>query len=137
VPDQTPAERLSYDDLREILRPGLPLAILGKALDAACAFALAHGVESPISPRDFGIQRSDVGLTTATFLDASHAVTVTVDRYGSRRIAVAELYWIHDEADEERGLCDRCEILDPSGFARPVQDVYLPGDAPAEVGTDA
>ncbi|MFI6215660.1 hypothetical protein ACIBCD_27020 [Nocardia brasiliensis] len=111
---------------------------LDRALARACEFAIAHDVAEPITPADFGIQRSDTGLTTATYVDADHAVTVTVDRHGETRIAVAELNWIHNEADSDRDCCDFCEYdlddLDDdfTDYGPPMHDVYLPGDAPAE-----
>lgn len=111
---------------------------LEQALAEACAFAIAHGVDTSITPADFAIQRSEPGLTTATHVNASHAVTATVDRSGAVRIAVAELFWVHDEADEDRDLCDYCEVIDAADFAdRPLITVYLPGDAPAEVSANA
>ncbi|WP_029899548.1 hypothetical protein [Nocardia brasiliensis] len=107
---------------------------LERALARACEFAIAHDVAEPITPADFGIQRSDTGLTTATYVDADHAVTVTVDRHGEARIAVAELSWIHNEADSDRDCCDFCEydLDDLDNYGPPMHDVYLPGDAPAE-----
>ncbi|MEV0031403.1 hypothetical protein [Nocardia sp. NPDC050793] len=116
---------------------------LQKALAEACAFALAHGVEGPLRPSDFGIQRSDAGVTNATYVDASHAVTAFVDHHGNVRFAVAELYWVHNESDEDREPCGNCgecancgEVeceCEPSYRPRPETVVYLPGDAPAEV----
>ena len=105
---------------------------LEMVLDAACAFAIAHGVEHPIRPGDFGIQRSEDGLVNATFVDSSHAVTVFVDHHGRASFGVAELYWVHHESDEDRDVCDYCEVVDAEGFARPVTTVYLPGDGPSE-----
>ena len=116
MPDQTPLE---------------------KALADACAFAIAHGVEQPITPSHFGIQRTEDGLVNATFVDSSHAVTVFVDHHGRASFGVAELYWVHAEVDEDRDICDYCEVIDTEGFARPVTTVYLPGDAPAEVAANA
>lgn len=106
------------------------------ALSQACEFAIAHGVEPPITPDDFGIQRSSAGWQHATYVDASHAVSVTIDPHGDVALAIAELWWIHDQADEERDPCDRCEGDAPEMFrGRPLVDVYLPGDAPAEAVT--
>lgn len=109
---------------------------LENSLEKACEFAIAHGVERPIYPADFGIQRSEPGLTTATFVNSSHAVTVFIDRHGHASFGVAELDWVHAEADEDRDICDYCEVIYPRDFldGRPLVDVYLPGDAPAEVG---
>jgi hypothetical protein len=95
------------------------------ALAAACEFAIAHGVEGPIHPDDFGIQSAD-GLTNATYVDSGHAVTVFVDRDGHASFGVAELDWLHDDGDHDRDICDYCEVIDPCEFV----DVYLPGDAP-------
>lgn len=102
---------------------------LEKALTAACEFAYQHGVEPALTPLDFGIQRSDSGLTTATYINADHAVSVTLHRHGEIKCAVAELGWLHDEADEERDMCDQCEMVDPRGIV----DVPLPVDDAAEV----
>ncbi|WP_280411708.1 hypothetical protein [Nocardia asiatica] len=110
---------------------------LQRALAEACEFAKRHGVTSRICPDDFGIQRSDIGLTTATYVDGDHAVTVTVDRYGETRFGVAELFWTHLEADEDRDLCDYCEAADPDQIdGRPMVTVYLPGDAPAQASAN-
>lgn len=81
---------------------------LQQALATVCEFAKRHGVDPVITPADFGIQRSATGLTTATYLDASHAVTVTVDRHGETRCGVAELDWVHLESDAGRGRCKPC-----------------------------
>ncbi|MFR9773096.1 hypothetical protein [Nocardia sp. SC052] len=110
------------------------------ALAEACAFAQRHGVTDSITPADFGIQRSEPGLTTATYVGADHAVLATVDRHGRARFSVAELFWIHLDADEGRDPCADCgecmncgEVecaCEPPG--RPMVTVYLPGDAPAQ-----
>jgi len=108
------------------------------ALTQACEFARAHGIAGRIRPDDFGIQRSDAGLTNATYVDGDHVVTVLVDRHGGARFGVAELDWIHHESDEDREPCDYCEVDDTDEFdgdyfhGLPLVDVYLPGDAPAE-----
>lgn len=81
---------------------------LETALTAACEFALRHGVEPPIAPADFGIQRCASGVTNATYVDASHAVTAFVGRYGETSIGVAELTWIHLQADPDRPACGPC-----------------------------
>lgn len=109
------------------------------ALVTACAFAREHGVEHPIDPSDFAIQRSDIGYQRAIYADADRAVTVTIDPEARVHIGVAELYWIHDEGDDEREPCDYCE---PDGSPEqfrgvPLTDVYLPGDAPKVVAADA
>ncbi len=107
------------------------------ALIQAGEFAIAHGVEAPISPDDFGIQRSSAGWQHATYVDSSHAVSVTIEPDGAAILRIAELWWVHDQGDDEREPCDYCE---PDGFddreqfrGVPLTDVYLPGDAPAEV----
>jgi hypothetical protein len=111
---------------------------LQKALAEACEFAKRHGVTQRIHPDDFGIQRSDIGLTTATYVDGDHAVTATIDRHGETSFGVAELFWTHLEADEDRDPCAdcgecvncgevECECKSPG---QPMVDVYLPGDAP-------
>jgi hypothetical protein len=118
---------------------------LQAALAEACEFARRHGVAERIHPDDFGIQRSDIGMTTATYLDPDHAVLATIDRHGRARFSVAELDWVHlDVADEGRDPCAGCgecvncgEVeceCEPPG--RPMVDVYLPGDGPAEVSAN-
>lgn len=104
------------------------------ALEQACQFAIAHGVEQPISPDDFGIQRSSKGYQHATYLDASHVVSLTIDPHGEAILRVAEVDWIHDQGDDGRDLCSHCECLD---CGAPISDcecpplalnVPLPGD---------
>lgn len=107
------------------------------ALAQACEFAIAHGVEPPIGPDDFGIRRIDDGLTCATYVDADHAVSVTVEPDGETTFAVAELDWIHDQADDERDSCDFCEAGVEYFRGIPLVDVHLPGDAPEAVNADA
>lgn len=99
---------------------------LDAALIEACEFAIAHGVEKPIQPADFGLQRSDAGSTIATYVDSSHVITVHIDRHGCAAFGVAELSWVHfpdPDPDEECWYC-----------AQPLsmRTVYLPGDAPCE-----
>lgn len=107
--------------------------LLEAVLTAACAFAVAHSVDPAIRPHDFGIQRSGAGVTVATYVDADHAVTVTVNRDSSHTIGVAELHWTHNQTDNDRDICDYCEIVDPRTFtARPVTDIHLPGDTPPQ-----
>ncbi|MFR9767085.1 hypothetical protein [Nocardia sp. SC052] len=113
---------------------------LQRALAEACEFTIRHGVHQPLRPEDFGIQRSAIGLTTATYVDSDHAVTVTVDSHGQARFGVAELFWMHLEADEDRDPCADCGECSNCGATeaececrrRPMVTVYLPGDAPAE-----
>ncbi|MGV9818400.1 hypothetical protein [Nocardia xishanensis] len=117
---------------------------LQKALAEACEFAIRHGVDGSIRPDDFGIQRSDIGLTTATYVDGDHAVSVTVDRYGHASFGVADLYWVHLEADESREPCTNCGECANCGevececapLGRPMTTVHLPGDAPAAAYRD-
>lgn len=109
-----------------------PLAV---ALEQACQFARAHGLEG-ITPDDFGLQRSESGWQHATYVDAGHAVSVTIEPHGNAILRIAELWWIHDQADEMRDPCEYCEI-DEERVAEmfrgvPLVDVHLPGDAPAE-----
>jgi len=103
-------------------------------LAQACQFAIAHGVEGPISPDDFGIQRSSKGYQHATYVDASHVVSLTIDPHGEAILRVAELDWIHDQGDDGRDPCRHCECLD---CGAPISDcecpplalnVPLPGD---------
>lgn len=118
---------------------------LETALVEACAFALAHGVGEntcSIEPADFGIQRSAIGLTTATYVDANHAVTVMVDRHGRTTIGVAELDWVHWPNPDYDGDED-CEVCHPDN-AEPAQyrgvsltNVHLPGDAPVSEPANA
>ncbi|WP_280381027.1 hypothetical protein [Nocardia wallacei] len=125
---------------------------LHQALTDAIAFARAHGVETPLTPGDFGIQRSDAGLTHATYIGDGHVVTVLVDRHGHGSMAVGEVDWIHDTGDEDRPGCEdcgecmhcgapreacECEPFDDTYLGVPLTDVYLPGDAPEAVSTDA
>lgn len=100
---------------------------LERALTEVCEFAKAHGVDASITPADFGIQRSHPGVTIATRVDADHAVHAVIDRYGRASFGVAELFWLHDDSDEDRDVCDYCEVIEPRAFV----DVYLPGDGPA------
>ncbi|WP_327139379.1 hypothetical protein [Nocardia sp. NBC_01327] len=109
---------------------------LEAALIAACAAALAHGVDASITPADFGIQRSAAGLTTATYVDSSHAVTVVVNSHGQTTFGIADLDWMHWpdlDVDDDEGctVChpDRSEATHFRGV--PVENFYLPGDAPA------
>lgn len=90
------------------MSPDRPASLLEAALAAACEFAKRHQVDPVLTPADFGVQRSPSGLTTATYVDSSHAVTVTVDRHGETSCGVAELDWVHLEADHDRGPCDAC-----------------------------
>ncbi|WP_280371094.1 hypothetical protein [Nocardia wallacei] len=128
------------------------LSPLHQALTDAIAFARAHGVEAPISPSDFGIQRSDIGLTHATYIDSSHVVTVLVDRYGHGSTAVGEVDWLHDTADDGRAPCGACGecpdcgedpescVCEPEAETYrgvPLVDVHLPGGAPEAVSADA
>lgn len=106
------------------------------ALSQACEFARAHGVETPLTPEDFGIQRSESGWQHATFVDADHAISVTIEVHGEAILRVAELFWIHDEGDDEREPCDWCEGDGPQYRGVPLVDVYLPGDAPVAVTVD-
>lgn len=103
------------------------------ALAQAVQFARAHGVEPPIGPDDFGLQRSSEGYQHATYVDTNHAVSVTLHPDGDTTFAVAELSWIHDQADAERDPCDWCEAGIEYFRGLPLVDVQLPGDAPAEV----
>lgn len=110
---------------------------LEAALAEACAFALRHGVEPPISPADFGIQRSEAGHTCATYVDGDYAVTVDVDAAGAATFGIAELSWFHfpnpeNPDDEDCDVChpDDGEPTHHRGVA--LQTVYLPGDAPVE-----
>jgi hypothetical protein len=129
-PSQDPQESSDHAETTE----RTPLQI---ALTQACEFAIAHGVQPPITPEDFGIQATGDGLTTATYVDGDHAVTVLVDPYGSAKFGVAELDWIHLESDEDREPCECCEFdEDEHFFGRPLINVYLPGDAPAPVTAD-
>lgn len=109
---------------------------LETALAEACQFAIAHGVDA-VTPADFGIQRTDIGLTNATYVDGDHAVVVTVDRHGNANFGVARLNWVHLEADEDRDICDHCEVIDPRDIAdeRPIDTAYLPGGAPVSEPT--
>lgn len=114
---------------------------LDTALDEAIAFATAHGVDSTLRPTDFGIQRSEPGFTTATYVDGDHVVTVTINPGGRTSIGVAELAWVHDESDEARDPCDYCGECENCGEPecacpqpRPMTTLYLPGDAPEAVG---
>ncbi|MFI5541996.1 hypothetical protein ACIA5H_37100 [Nocardia sp. NPDC051900] len=124
---------------------------LQAALVEACEFAKRHGVTDSITPADFGIQRSEPGITHATYVSGEHVVSVTIGGGGTISFAVAELFWVHDEADENRDACPdcgecihcgetQCECVPPGRPmvdvylpGRPMVDVYLPGDAPAEV----
>ncbi|MGY2116645.1 hypothetical protein ACW9HR_22295 [Nocardia gipuzkoensis] len=81
---------------------------LQRALTEACEFARRHGVAERIHPDDFGIQRSDIGLTTATYVDGDHAVLATIDRHGRARFSVAELCWAHLDVDQGRDPCRDC-----------------------------
>ena len=73
---------------------------LARALAAAAEFGRAHGVEN-LGPLDFGIQRSEPGLTTANYVDATHVVSVTIDRRGVFTIAAGVIDWIHNTAGPE------------------------------------
>jgi hypothetical protein len=107
------------------------------ALTQACEFAVAHGVETPLAPEDFALQRSESGWQHATYVDAYHVISVTIEPSGEAVLRVAELWWIHDQGDDEREACDYCEGAGfddrPQFRGVPLTDVYLPGDAPAEV----
>lgn len=85
-----------------------PDITLRTALTAACAFATRHGVDPSITPADFGIQHSMTGVSKATYIDSSHAVTVTLDRYGEADHDVARLDWVHRESDPDRPACGPC-----------------------------
>ncbi|MGI5222199.1 hypothetical protein [Nocardia sp. CA-290969] len=107
------------------------LSPLETALTEAIAFAQAHGFDEDPAPTDFGIQRSPVGVTLATYVGAGHVIRAIVTR-GGAKFAVGEIEWVHDAADEARELCDYCELEEPGAFVSPpMTDVYLPGDAPA------
>ena len=114
------------------------------AIGEAVEFARRHGVDS-IDPLAFGIQPSDAGITTATYVDGDHAVTVTVDRHGHTSIGVAELDWIHHEADETRDPCECCgecegcyeTVCECPPPAPPMTTVFLPGDAPRAAFRDS
>lgn len=107
---------------------------LQRALADACEFARAHGVEDTITPDDFGLQRSESGWQHATYVDAGHAVSVTIEPGGNAILRLAELWWIHDQGAEDREPCEWCEDDAPEYYrGRPLVDVHLPGDAPAEV----
>lgn len=83
-------------------------APLRAALSNACAFAVRHGVDPVITPADFGIRRSATGVTNATYVDSSHAVTAFIDRYGETSFGVARLEWVHLESDHDRPACRPC-----------------------------
>lgn len=85
-----------------------PDSVLRTALAAACEFAARHGADPAITPAAFGIQRSARGVTTASYLDSSYAVTAIVDRHGQASFGVARLEWVHLEADEDRPACGPC-----------------------------
>ncbi len=120
--------------------PAAGQAALEQALIQACEFAKAHDADEGIIPADFGIQHSTTGQTTATYIDGDHAVIMTLDSDGTTTLGIAELVWIHDNADGDRLPCDYCEY-NPDDFPNasegddyfgpPMHDVYLPGDAPA------
>jgi hypothetical protein len=104
----------------------------------AIGFARAHGVD-PFTADDFALQRSEAGMTHATYADGDHLVNVYVDRDGKPTYAVAELAWVHDDADPDRDLCDFCEVIGREAIGELDDDeddgllrVYLPGDPPIE-----
>ncbi|WP_280332059.1 hypothetical protein [Nocardia wallacei] len=109
----------------------MPRRPLTEVLTDAAAFARAHGIDNPIAPEDFAVQRSAPGYQHATYLDAyvesdgvMSLVSVFVDPDGRETFAVGEVVWVHDQADENRDLCDYCEVIETSDFV----DVPLPGD---------
>ncbi len=93
-----------------------------RALAEACRFARWHGVETPITPRDFGVQRSPAGLTHATFVDASNVVVALIDAHGRATFGLADLDWLHfPDQDNGSGPChEECD------HRRPTTDVELP-----------
>lgn len=117
--------------------PDQPPTPLEAALVQACDFAVAHGVDGPIVPADFGIQRSAAGHTTATYVDSSCVVTVDIDRGGAVTLGVAELSWLHfpdpeSDGDEDCGVCHPAH-WEPTHFRGvPLETVHLPGDAPKD-----
>ncbi|WP_327139394.1 hypothetical protein [Nocardia sp. NBC_01327] len=109
---------------------------LEAAIVAACEFAAMHGADTAIRPGQFGIRTDDCGLTTATYVDADHAVIAYIDHHGHVQCGVAEIDWVHLEPDEDREICDYCEVIDTDDF-RPVETRYLPGDAPVSENAHA
>lgn len=109
----------------------MPRRPLTEVLTDAAEFARAHGIEHPIAPEDFAVQRSAPGYQHATYLDAyvdadgvMSIVSVFVDADGREAFAVGEVEWVHDQSDEDRDLCDYCEVIEASDFV----EVPLPGD---------
>ncbi|TLF74081.1 hypothetical protein [Nocardia cyriacigeorgica] len=102
---------------------------LRQALVDAIALAEIHGLEHRITPDDFGIQRSDAGITNATFVDADFAITVLVDRHGRTTIGLAALEWIHFPDPDHDPSDDNCDTCGEASLP-PTRTVYLPGDDP-------
>lgn len=90
---------------------------LDTALGEVIEFARNHGVDTArLTPADFGHQLTEAGLTHVTYVDADHVISAHIDRYGHARPAVGVVEWVHDANDEERDLCDYCEVIGPEVF---------------------
>lgn len=61
---------------------------LQRALADACEFAIAHGVEACLEPKDFGIQRDASGRVHATYIDNDCALRVILTPDGAVSFAV-------------------------------------------------
>lgn len=101
---------------------------LEKALEAACVFARWHGIDRTLSPRDFGIQRSEAGITHATYVDSDVVVVVVLDRNGRATFGLADLDWLHWPATANGTEPCSAECV----ARRPETVAYLPGDGPVE-----
>ncbi|WP_405137455.1 hypothetical protein [Nocardia sp. NBC_01388] len=109
--------------------------VLQAALQAACVVAIAHGVDQRIDPDAFGIQTSPEGTTHATYVDADHLVSVWLDRNDCAVVRIADLSWTHwpDTDSDDDAECDVCQPYTPQRNhfrGVPIENAYLPGDAP-------
>ncbi len=121
MPETTPQAPIADEPLRvfvdTLAGPAQQeFAELQQALGDACAFAIAEGVDDDIEPAAFAFQRSAPSTTCATYVSDDHVVSVTIAR-GQTIIAVGEIDWFAGKG---------------GAWPRPMVDVHLPGDAPAE-----
>lgn len=98
---------------------------LADVIAAAIEYAhqAGHIEHEEITPDDFALQRSPAGWSYATYVGGDFVITAAINPDGEASTDVGYVEWMgspEDGGDEDEGTA-------------PFVDVYLPGDAPADV----